>query len=85
MVPADGIEVDKIDYMVWVPLSSKKPLSHNGFEFNCLAEARFDPGYLDRTEIAGGVEESMRQRPNACRDRVPVAARFPTIGSFCNR
>jgi hypothetical protein len=30
MVPADGIEVDKIDYMVWVPLSSKKPLSHNG-------------------------------------------------------
>jgi hypothetical protein len=53
MVPAHGIEVDKIDYMVCVPLSSKKPLSHNGFEFNGLAEALFDPGYLDRTEIAG--------------------------------
>ena len=53
MVPAHGIEVDKIDYMVWMPLSSKKPLSHNGFEFNCLADALFDPSYLDRTEIAG--------------------------------
>ena len=54
MVPAHANEVDKIDYMVWVPLSSKKPLSHKGFEFNSLAEARFDPGYLDRTEITGG-------------------------------
>jgi uncharacterized protein len=81
MVPAHGIEVDKIDYMVWMPLSSKKPLSHNGFEFNCLAEPLFDPGCLERTEIAGLKNRCANVHMRA-RDRVAVSARFPAIGSF---
>jgi hypothetical protein len=55
IVPAHAIEVDKMDYMVCVQASSKKLLSHNGFEFNCLVEALFDPGYLDAARsLAGG-------------------------------
>jgi hypothetical protein len=71
MVPAHGIEVDKIDYMVWMPLSSKKPLSHNGFEFNCLAEPLFDPGCLERTEVA------------ALKNRCANVHMRAAIGSLC--
>jgi uncharacterized protein len=56
-------------------------LSHNGFEFNCLAEPLFDPGCLERTEIAGLKNRCANVHMRA-RDRVAVSARFPAIGSF---